>query len=943
MAKVPENEDLEIEFDDEDEPQITATAKVTENDDGSADVELNDGEDAVEREFMDNLAEQFDQHDLKALATKLCELVNDDREARKRRDEQYEEGLRRSGLGNDAPGGAGFNGASKVVHPMLAESCVDFASRAIKEIFPPSGPVKSALMGNEGGDREALAQRKVKFLNWQLTEEIPEYRDELEQIFSQLPMGGSQYQIFYWDENLGRAATDFVPIDDVFLPYSAKSFYTSNRVTRVLHLTKLDYDKRVENGTYREIANLTLPGDVPEVSATESANQKIEGKEDTGAYNEDGVRNVFEIYVWEAFDEDSHTDGKVAPYIISVDEYSEEIVSIYRNWEEGDEKRRKLDWMIEWKFIPWRGAYAIGFPHLIGGLSGAATGSLRALLDSAHINNTASLVKLKGGKTSGQNIDVEPTQVAEVEGPAGTDDIRKVIMPMPYNQPSPVLFELLGWLTAAAKGVIATAEEKMDNVGDRTPVGTTQAMIEQGSQVYSAIHARLHYSQQRALKIICRINATYMDEERVVEELGDLMMSREDFTNSRDICPVSDPHIFSESQRYAQMQGVAQLIQLYPEQKWDRNAAARRSLDRMKIPNYDELLPATPKPENMNPAAENVAAMHGQPVLALPKQNHLAHIFTHVEFALNPIFANPILGTKMMPILLQHLNEHIGFYYADLMAMESRFDDDVLQMPTKELEQRMAHANVSVLQRMQMDFQGIMPKLQQIQQMAQQFAPPPPMDPAIKATYDVGMAQVNAQKEAKMKELEIEQQIKLQIQPAIDKQKLENDRIKNTQDNQQKHVTELMKNNNDNVTKQWIEAMKLGQANEMQMYQSKLDQQENEANRAQTMDIAKLNSQTKQTNATMQSGGSTELTDPNAQPPAEMEESEVTPEQFNAIMQSNQQTGQAVAQLAQMMGQLIQTIQAPNQVIRDPSGRVVGVQKVQQMVGNPQQQPKVGM
>lgn len=929
MPHKPENPEDELGIDvelDEDDP---VTESMIENPDGSVDI-IEDGEEETESHFYENLADKFNQTELKNLATKLCELVGIDKSTRKKRDEQYEEGLRRTGLGDDAPGGANFNGASKVVHPMLAESCVDFASRAIKEIFPPAGPVKTAIHGNEGGDKVTLANKKAKFLNWQITKQIEEYRDELEQLLTQVPMGGSQYQKFWWDEDMGRIRTEFVPIDDIFLPYAAKSFYTAQRMTHVLHLTQAEYEQRIEIGLYTEPLNLLIPSTVPETTASEAANQKIEGKDDSSAYNEDGLRDFFEIYVWEAFDEDKFTKGKRAPYIITVDSHTEEVVGLYRNWKETDEKRRKLDWFVEWKFIPWRGAYAIGFPHLIGSLSGAATGSLRALLDSAHINNTASLVKLRGGKVSGQNIEVEPTQVAEIEGPAGADDIRKVIMPMPFNQPSPVLFSLLGWLTQAGKGVIATAEEKMENIGDRTPVGTTQAMIEQGSQTYSAIHARLHHSQARALEIICRLNSTYLDDETTIEELGDLVMSREDFITSRDISPVSDPHIFSESQRYAQMQGTAQLTTMFPELKWNRNAIARRFLDRMRIPDYDELLPDTPKPQNMNPAAENVAAVHGQPVLALPKQNHLAHIYMHVEFALNPIFANPILGSQLMGIMARHIGEHIGFYYADLMAMETRFEDQVMQTPTQQLEDVMARANMRVLQRMTADLQGIMPKLQQIQQLAQQFAPQPPMDPAIKATFDSAMAKINADKEIAEKKLALEAQVETQIKPGLEQAKFANDFHKNVMDNKQKHITELLKNQGDNQTKQWIAVMQAGQQEAMALYQSKLDTQEAEATRMHQTDLAKLNM-----NAKAQQQGASALPAPEgeAQP---VGDPEVDQQQFEALMQANQETKQQTQMLMQAIQQLTQLIAAPKQIVRDQSGRPIGVQTIGVNNGNVQ-------
>lgn len=795
---------------------------VNENDDGSADVEFPDEDESIETDFQENLADLFDQNDVAGLGRELVELVEKDRESRKRRDEQYEEGLRRTGLGDDAPGGADFAGASKVVHPILAESCVDFAARAIKELFPPSGPVKTCIEGIEDENKIDLANRKAKFLNWQLKKQMREYRAELEQLLTQLPMGGSQYQKFWHDERFKRHRTEFVPIDDILLPFAASDFYSAQRVTHVQHITKMELENRINTGLYRDIVNLATPPDIPEGSAAQQANDKIEGR-DADAYNDDGLRDVYEIYVWHQFDQDDVSKGEMAPYIVTVDAYSEEVLAIYRNWDVEDETMQKLDWIVEWKFIPWRGAYAIGFPHLIGGLSGAATGALRALMDSAHINNSQTLVKLRGGKMSGQNIEVEPTQIAELEGPAGADDIRKIVMAMPYNQPSPVLFQLLGWLTAAGKGVIATAEEKLENVGDRTPVGTTQALIEQGSHVYSAIHSRLHYSQAKALEIICRLNKTFLDDEVTVKELGGLIMSRDDFANSDDVSPVSDPEIFSEAQRFAQNQGLIQLRQLYPNMPFNDNAIVRRMMRRMRIENIDEILPETQKPQNLNPSAENIAAMHGQPVLALPKQNHMAHVYMHVEFCLSPVFANPIFGSKLMTIMTRHLAEHIGFYYADLMAYATQFEQVVAQMPTKQLEERMAQAQEAVMQKMQQDFGPVMPKIQQIAQMAGQFAPPPPMDPAIDATYRAAMAEVERKKARDQQELDIDRQVKLQLEQQLNNANNQVDLLKNQQNNQQHQQTELIKNTDDNETNRWIAALKVQNEQLMAQLQAQLD------------------------------------------------------------------------------------------------------------------------
>ena len=246
--------------------------------------------------------------------------------------------------------------------------------------------------------------------------------------------------------------------------------------------------------------------------------------------------------------------------------------------------------IVEFKFIPWRGAYAIGLPHLIGGLAAALTGALRALLDSAHINNAPTMLKLKGAKISGQSTSIEPTQVAEIEGAPGVDDVRKIAMPVPFNPPSPILFQLLGWVTEQAKGVVTTSEEKIADITSTAPVGTTQALIEQGAAVFSSIHARLHASQARVLKILARLNRWYLDDQPRSEVANELEISKEDFTSNTDIVPVSDPHIFAETQRYAQIQTLAARAQANPD-LYNRLAVEKRILKQIKLPDINEVLP----------------------------------------------------------------------------------------------------------------------------------------------------------------------------------------------------------------------------------------------------------------------------------------------------------------------------------------------------------------
>ena len=392
-------------------------------------------------DFYANLAETVNLFDLEKITMRYTDLIDKDREARKERDKQYEEGLKRTGLGHDAPGGAMFQGASKVVHPVMAEACVDFASRAMKEMFPPDGPTRTKILGEVTEDKTEVAERKRDYMNWQLTEQVEEFRDEMEQMLTQLPMGGSQFVKLWYDEKKRRPCAEFVPIDNILLPFAATNFYTAQRATEQQDITDWEFQNRIESGLYRDVSYIRATSE-PDQTAAEKANEKIEGKQ----YQDgsDGLRRVYHIYTYLNLDDDQYSKGENAPYILMIDALDNKCVGLYRNWEEGDDTMTKLDWIIEFKFIPWRGAYAIGLPHLIGGLTAALTGSLRALLDTAHINNAATMIKLKGAKVSGQSQNVDVTQVTEIEAAPGVDDIRKVAMPMPFNPAQRGAFPALG-------------------------------------------------------------------------------------------------------------------------------------------------------------------------------------------------------------------------------------------------------------------------------------------------------------------------------------------------------------------------------------------------------------------------------------------------------------------------------------------------------------------
>jgi hypothetical protein len=755
MSEGPEDEEgMIVELEEE-------VSDVEELPDGSAIVKLETSGPDENEEFYENMADKMSEQALSGMAIKYLDLIDKDKEARKKRDEQYEDGIRRTGLGNDAPGGANFQGASRVVHPVMAEACIDFMSRAIKELFPPDGPVRTHLLGEATEDKTDIAERKRDYMNWQLTEQIEEFRDEMEQMLTQLPLGGSQYMKLWYDDQKKRPCAEFIPIDNMIIPFSAANFYTAQRAAEAHHITQQEFERRIAAGLYRDVSVVRATAE-PEPTAPAKANRKVEGKEPDD--NIDGVRTVYHVYVTLEEEDDKYSDGELAPYIMMIDEVDRTVVGLYRNWEEGDDTMTKLDWIVEFKFIPWRGALAIGLPHLIGGLSAALTGALRAMMDTAHINNSATMIKLKGARISGQSQQIEVTQVTEIEAAPGVDDIRKIAMPMPFNPPSPILFQLLGWLTDAAKGVVTTSEEKIADVNANAPVGTTQALIEQGAHVFSSIHARLHHSQSRLLKVLGRINRWYLEDMRKGDVVAELPIRRDDFVRNTDVIPVSDPHIFSETQRMAQNQAVIALDKAYPG-VMDPTAIVTRSLKQLKVPNIKELMPNMPEPEELNAAEENVAMSLGRRAFAYPHQNHLAHLQTHLDYAMNPIYgSNPIIAPSFTPSALEHIKEHLVLWYSSQM---NKYVEGALGKPVKDYDMPEITSQVDKLfglgsQIVNLDaqkvFSNLMPILQQMAQIAATYAPKPPLDPASQVFKETSMAETQRKATRDAKELAIQQE-----------------------------------------------------------------------------------------------------------------------------------------------------------------------------------------
>lgn len=675
----------------EPDPEIEMT------EDGGAILSLGDEEEVEEiGDFYENIARQFDETVLDALAQKLIQAVDRDKQDRKLRDDQYAEATKRTGLGKEAPGGAEFQGASRAVHPMLLEACMDFASRAIRELMPPNGPVKVHIPGNTvDPERLKKAERKKNYMNWQCLFQMPELRSEVEQLLTQLPLGGSMYLRLVPDHSKRRhrPVPTFVPLDLVTIPSAAANYYTAERQCFWEKITDEEFKARIREGMYRESIATAKPSQVPDSTAAEKAAKKIEGVTED-PMNADGLRFVLEISTNESLEE-SITGGPV-PYLISIDYANSKVVSIVRNWEKDDEFYDRMQWMVEWIFFPWRGSQGVGLGQAVGSLSGAATGVLRALLDSGHIQNIPTLARLKGANFSGQSKTFNATQVVDIEGGvAGDPDIRKLLMPIPFNGPSETLFKLLGFLTDTGRQAIHVALDKLSENNKNLPVGTTLALIEEGMKVMSAIHLRMFSSMSYFIRILHRIDRMYLVEEELENDVGEVLANRSDFEGPLDCIPTADPEIFSDVQRIAQAQIIADRAAALPA-VYQARETELFLLERAKIPNPERFLIPAPKPEEMNQVNENVAMTLGRPVTAFPQQDHLGHLQVLIDFMMSPVLGQlSIIAPTFLPAALNHMKEHLVLWYANeyyemtKAAIDTSDDGMTIVMRERDPETRM--------------------------------------------------------------------------------------------------------------------------------------------------------------------------------------------------------------------------------------------------------------
>jgi hypothetical protein len=729
---------------------------ITETEDGGAYVDM-PGEERNEQlptdtSFYSNLAEVLPDTVRSTIATDLLRRIDDDMEARKKHDEAYEEGIKRTGLGKDAPGGADFEGASKVVHPMLSEACVDYQARAMRELFPPAGPVKPRLIGKATAEKTSKAQRVTDHMNWQATTQIKELRSTIEVMLSQVPLVGAQYLRMVWDHRLKRPTVQFAAADKVVLPGTATSFHSATRRTFIDTISSVDFQMRVDQGMYLDL-DLAPPSMLPDETKAEKASQKIEGV-DRSAQNIDGDRVIYETMAYLEITDDvaaaldgQEQEGEVAPYLITVDVSSKQMLSMYRCWEANDTAREPIEHLFEFIFLPWRSPYGIGLTQLIGGMSAAATGALRALLDSAHANNALGGYILKGSGAGGQSKRPAIGELCEIDTGLEADDIRKKILPFSVGQPSTVLFQLLGFLVEAAKGVVRTSMDDSPGTanGQPTPVGTQMSRVEEGMVVFSAVFGRAHAALDRFLAGLHRLNRLYLPEVLKVDADGqEIFVKRSDYEGPVDVQPVSSPNIYSDTQRFNQVAYIQVRAALAP-QLWDLRAVELMGLKLLKIPDPESLLAPPTTAKEMNAVDENVAMALGKPVAAFPLQDHLAHLQVLLDFAGSQALGqNPVIAPRYLVPAVAHAAEHIVYAYAQIMSdtvtnarkaagadvNEELANDDAVK---RSLDQLFGTASRTVVPEMATVLGGALPLLGQIMQAAQQFVPKPPMDPATAA------------------------------------------------------------------------------------------------------------------------------------------------------------------------------------------------------------------
>jgi hypothetical protein len=711
----------------------------------------------VEDDFDANLAEEMDDGALAALAADLLDNIENDKNSRKEWEKAYVEGIKLLGLQIEERTEP-WSGACGVFHPMLSEAVVRFQSETISETFPAQGPVRTKIIGKETPEIREAAQRVEEDMNFELTEVMSEYRPEHERMLWSLPATGSAFKKVYYDPNLGRQVSMFVPAEDGILPYGATDMDTCHRFTHVMRKTKNEIIKLQQAGFYRDVELGDPDRKVEDI-------QKAKDKETGFSDLNDDRYTLYECHADLYIEDDVHADvdedkehTEIAlPYVVTLIKGTNEVLAIRRNWKYEDPLRLKRQHFVHYQYIPGFGAYGFGLFHLVGGFAKNATSLMRQLVDAGTLSNLPGGLKSRGLRIKGDDTPIAPGEWRDVDVASG--NIRDSILPLPYKEPSTVLYNLLGTIVDEGRRFAATADMKVSDMSAQAPVGTTLALLERQLKVMTAVQARVHYTLKREFKLIKEIIRDYTDPNyEYTPEYGNKKAKREDY-DKVDLIPVSDPNAATMSQRVVQYQAVIQMAQMAPD-IYDLPYLHRQMLEVLGIKNAEKLVPLEDDQKPRDPVAENMAALKGKPLKAFFYQDHQAHIQVHMS-AMNDPLIQQLIGQnprapQIQAAMMAHISEHVAYAYRQKIEQQMGValppeDEKLPPQIEVALSSMMAQAAQQVLQQNQAQVQQ-----QQAQQQAQ--------DPVIQMQMaeleikkqEVGLKDKKIETDAAAKEAELE-------------------------------------------------------------------------------------------------------------------------------------------------------------------------------------------
>jgi hypothetical protein len=674
--------------------------EVIDEEDGGATIDFAPGAVNVAgtESHFDNLADILPEDVLEPIGNEMVDNYMDYKTSRKDWEQSYIQGLDLLGFkyeNRTEP----FQGASGATHPVLAEAVTQFQAQAYKELLPAEGPVRTAVIGVDSPQISEQSQRVKDYMNYLLMDQMQEYEPEFDQMLFHLPLAGSTFKKVYYDQLLGRAVSKFIPAEDLIVPYTATSLEEAESIIHSLKISENDLRKQQVNGFYSDV-ELGPPG-VDNNDELTKKEREISGTKKTG--RQESVYNVLECHVnldlegFEDMDGEGEPTGIKLPYIVTVEEASRQILSIKRNYAPDDVKKNKIQYFVQFKFLPGLGFYGFGLIHMIGGLSRTATSALRQLLDAGTLSNLPAGFKQRGVRVRDEASPIQPGEFKDVDAPGGS--LRDAFFPLPYKEPSQTLLQLMGIVVGAGQRFAAIADMQVGDGNQGAAVGTTIALLERGSRVMSAIHKRLYAAMKKEFRLLGTIVAQYLPPEYPYDVVGGARTIKQlDFDNRVDIIPIADPNIFSQAQRITLAQTELQLAQSNP-QIHNLYNAYRKMYEAIGVKDINKILPPPAPIQPVDPSVEHINSLNAKPFQAFPGQDHRAHITAHLNFmSTNMVRNNPVVMASIQKNILEHIS---------IMAQEQvqiEFREQMMQM---QMLQQQAPTNPQAAQMLQQINQAI--------------------------------------------------------------------------------------------------------------------------------------------------------------------------------------------------------------------------------------------